>query len=124
MATTVYTTEEVELQDGTTVLLRPLPIKTLRKFMKIMEAFGTAQSEEEGLDVISDASATALSKARPEFYDKTKKDGLGGSSEEWEEVADIETIYKILEVCGGIKLNDPNLLAQAQAALLAEDGEN
>jgi hypothetical protein len=25
------------------------------------------------------------------------------------------TVYKILDVCGGVKLNDPNLLAAAMA---------
>lgn len=28
-----------------------------------------------------------------------------------EDVLDLETIYKVIEVCGGIKLNDPNLIA-------------
>jgi len=116
LASTVYTTEEIELQDGTTVTLKPLNIKGLRKFMKIMEGFGEVKSEEEGLDVLIDASAVCLSKQKPEYYDESKGEN-GGASEDWEDVADMPTVYKVLEICGGVKLNDPNLLAAAEAAL-------
>jgi len=113
MATTVYTTEEVELQDGTTVTLRPLTIKNLRKFMKVMESFAEAETEEDGLEVMLDASALCLKVQRSEFWDdKTNK-----HTEVYEDAVDIPTIYKVLDVCGGIKLNDPNLLAAAAEAL-------
>ena len=113
MATTVYTTEEVELQDGTTVTLKPLTIKNLRKFMKVMENFADAETEEDGLEVMLDASALCLRSQRSEFWsDKTDK-----HTEEFEDAVDIPTIYKVLDVCGGIKLNDPNLLAAAAEAL-------
>ncbi|UTN92294.1 tail assembly chaperone [Streptomyces phage Stigma] len=103
MATTVYTTEEVELQDGTTVTLKPLTIKNLRKFMKAMEGFAEATTEDEGLEVMLDSAALCLKAQRPEFWDeKTSK-----HSEEFEDAVDIPTIYKVLDVCGGIKLNDP-----------------
>ncbi|WNN94624.1 tail assembly chaperone [Streptomyces phage Phredrick] len=113
MATTVYTTEEVELQDGTTVTLKPLTIKNLRKFMKTMEAFAEAETEEDGLEVMLDSAALCLKTQRPEFWnEKTNK-----HAEDFEDAIDIPTIYKVLDVCGGIKLNDPNLLAAAAEAL-------
>lgn len=112
MATSVYTTEEVELQDETTVTLKPLNIKSLRTFMKIMESFGEEDTtEEEGLDILLDASALCLKSQRPEFWDENKH------TETYEEAVDMPTVYKILDVCGGVKLNDPNLLAMAQEAL-------
>lgn len=113
MATTVYTTEEVELQDDTTVTLKPLTIKNLRKFMKVMEGFADAETEDEGLEVMLDASALCLKTQRPEFWDDSK----GKHTEVFEDAVDIPTIYKVLDVCGGIKLNDPNLLAAAAEAL-------
>jgi hypothetical protein len=116
LASTVYTAEEVELQDGTVVNLKPLNIKSLRKFMKIMEKFANVESEEQGLDILIDASAVCLSRQKPEFYDASKGEN-GGASEEWEDVADMPTVYKILDVCGGVRLNDPNLLAAAEEAL-------
>jgi hypothetical protein len=114
LATSVYTTEEVQLQDETTVTLKPLNIKSLRKFMKVMEKFGEEQtSEDEGLEILLDASALCLKGQRPEFWD-TDEDS---HSEAYEEAVDMPTVYKVLDVCGGVKLNDPNLLAMAQEAL-------
>ena len=113
MATSVYTTEEVELQDGSTVTLKPLTIKNLRKFMKIMESFAEAETEDEGLDVMLDASALCLKAQRAEFWDNDEDK----HTEAFEESVDMPTLYKVLDVCGGLKLNDPNLLAAAQEAL-------
>lgn len=113
MATTVYTTEEVQLQDESTVTLKPLNIKNLRKFMKTMESFADAETEDEGLEVMLDASALCLKSERPEFWDNDSNK----HSESFEDSVDMPTIYKILDVCGGLKLNDPNLLAAAQEAL-------
>ncbi len=113
MATTVYTVEEVQLQDGTTVTLKPLNIVSLRKFMKVMEEFGAAENEEQSLDIMLKASALCLKKDRPEFWDNEKNT----QTEAYEEAIDIPTIYKILDVCGGVNLNDPNLLAAATKAL-------
>jgi hypothetical protein len=113
MASTVYTVEEVSLQDDSVVVLKPLTIKTLRKFMKVMEGFGSAENEDEGFEVLLDAAALCLKSSRPEFWDNVEDK----HSEEFEDVADMPTIYKVLDVCGGIKLNDPNLLAAAVEAL-------
>jgi hypothetical protein len=113
MATAVYTTEDVQLQDETTVTLKPLNIKGLRQFMKAMEGFAQAASDEEGFEVLLKAAALCVSKQRPEFYDADK----GEPTEAFEDAVDMPTVYKILEVCGGVKLNDPNLLAAAAEAL-------
>lgn len=121
MATTVYTTETVALQDGTEVTLRPLNIKNLRKFMKKMEEFQEVKTEEDGLEILLDASAICLMKERPEVWDNAKDRGEGksngGYSPIWEDVADMPTVYRILDVCGGVKLDDPNLIAAATEAL-------
>jgi hypothetical protein len=114
LATSVYTTEEVQLQDDTTVTLKPLNIKALRKFMKIMENFAAEDTtEEDGLETLLDASALCLKSQRPEFWDEKENK----HSDSFEEAVDMPTVYKILDVCGGVKLNDPNLLAMAQEAL-------
>lgn len=114
MASTVYTTEEVQLQDGSSVTLKPLTIKTLRKFMKTMEGFGAeGATEEDGFEILLDASALCLKDVKPEFW----SDETNAHTEAYEDVIDMPTVYKILDVCGGLKLNDPNLLAMAQEAL-------
>lgn len=112
MATSVYVTEEIGLQDETSVTLKPLNIKSLRAFMKIMEKFGGQDvSEDEGLDILLDASAICLKAQRPEFWADNHH------TEAYEDAVDMPTVYHILDVCGGVKLNDPNLLAMAQEAL-------
>jgi hypothetical protein len=119
LATTVYTTEEVTLQDGKEATLKPLNIKGLRKFMAKMEEFGKVDSadEEAGLEILLDAAAICLMKQHPELWDKDKNDGVGGYSEQAEEAFDMPTVYHILDICGGVKLNDPELIAAATAAL-------
>lgn len=125
MATTVATVEEVTLQDGSTVTLRPLVLTGLRKFMKRFNHFTDAKTEEESMDRLIDTAALCLSKARPEFWNEDKDNGTsevdgkevpnpkGGSTEAFEDAIDMPTLYKIVEICGGIKLNDPNLIAAA-----------
>lgn len=105
MATTVYSEEDLKLQDGTEVTLRPLNIKQLRKFMAVIEKMSETKSELEGFDVMLDAAAVCLEKAAPDLV--KDRDAL-------EEALDIPTINKILEVCGGVNLggsDSPNLPA-------------
>lgn len=120
MATTVYNIEEVALQDGTTVTLKPLNIKNMRKFMSKIEEFTSAEDEDQSLNALVAAAAICLRQERPEFWNEESL----SSTDEFEEVADMPTIYKILDVCGGIKLNDPNLLAAAAEAAAAAAGQN
>jgi len=63
LATTVYSVEELTLQNGSTIKLKPLSIKELRKFMNVLQAASDSTTE-----------------------------------------------------CGGIKMDDPNLLAAAVLA--------
>lgn len=108
MATTVYSVEEIELQSGDKVKLKPLSIKELRKFMAVMDTAKDAKTEADSLNVLIDACAIALEKQLPDLV--KDKDKL-------EDALDVPTINRILEICGGIKLDDPNLVA---AAVLAD----
>lgn len=111
MATTVYDVEVIKLQNGTEVTLKPLTINKLREFMKVMDGFGTAQTEIETLDVLLEACGVALSKQEPD---------LVADKEKLEDALDLPTIYRIIKICGGIDLENPNLLAAALEAA----GEN
>lgn len=139
MATQVSNYKELELQDGTIVTVKSLPIARLRRFMEEWEKFPNVESEGEGFTIFVSLSGISL---EHEFKDDTEKfpKGLGPTAEQrkkgevlskeykdyLEEILDIETIYEILEVAGGLKLNDPKLLAETAAALTAaqEDGQN
>jgi len=104
LATQLYDIVEVELQDGRKVTLKPLPIKRLKEFMKVVTKLDTVKDEEEAIDIFIEACAIALKKSLPELAD---------NKEALEEALDVPTIWKIMEVCGGIKLGDPNLRAAA-----------
>jgi len=106
LATTVYDVLEIELRDGSTVTLKPLPIKQLRKFMDIINA-----SEESGndnpdaaMDVFVQAALVCMASTdRPDLADRDK----------FEDLVETPTMMKILDVVGGLKLSDPNLLGAA-----------
>jgi len=121
LASTVYASEDILLQDDTQVTLKPLSIKGLRKFMDKMSEFENVNDENEGMDLLVDAAAICLMKTHPQYWDKTKEnkkgERVGGFAEEFEDVVDMPTVYKILDVCGGGKLNDPNLVAAAMEAV-------
>jgi len=107
LATTIYDVEEIQLQNGATVKLKPLTIKELRKFMIAIQKTANTTSEDETLDILIDACAVALEKQLPELV--ADRDAL-------EDALDVPTINRILEVCGGIKMDDPNLIAAAVLA--------
>lgn len=107
MASTVYDVEEITLQNGAVVKLKPLTIKELRKFMAAIQKTAEASTEDQTLTILIDACAVALEKQLPE---------LTQDRDAFEDVLDVPTINRILEVCGGIKMDDPNLLAQAALA--------
>ena len=119
MASKVYNSEEIELSDDSTVVLKPLSIKRLRVFMPKMQEWQDFIADEEAqekdpmglgsMSLLVEAAVICLLDQRDDWKD---------NPELAEDVLDMETVYRVLEVCGGIKLNDPNLLKLAQEAAL------
>lgn len=107
MASTVYSVEKVKLQNGSEVELKPLTIKELRKFMAVIQKTAEVSTEDETLTLLIDACAVALEKQLPDLV----KD-----RDAFEDVLDVPTINRILEICGGIKMDDPNQIAAAVLA--------
>lgn len=116
MASKVYEIVELELQDGTVIEIRPLPIKRLRKFMNVIEKMSqTPELDEQGnlvneqdqdkmVDYLLDAAQVALEAKWPQYKDR----------ETLEEAVDLPTLMKICEVAGGLNFSgdaDPNLLS-------------
>lgn len=102
MATRVYDVVQLELQDGSTVEVKPLSIKRLRKFMEKIEDMSRADTEVESLSALTAAATVALQVSKPEL-----------TEDEAEDLLDMPTIWKILDIAGGIKAPDPNLLMEA-----------
>ena len=106
MATTVYDIVEIELSNGESITLKPLPIKKQRKFMEVIQKMDDPNlaSEDAAMDIFIEAAMLCLENIKPE---------LSKDKDKFEDVIEIPTMMKILEVAGGLKLNDPNLLGAA-----------
>ena len=106
MATTVYDIVEIELSNGESLTIKPLPIKQLRKFMAVIQKMDDPELESDNaaMEIFIEAAMICLEVFKPEL--STDKD-------KFEELVEIPTMMKILEVAGGLKLNDPNLLGAA-----------
>lgn len=105
MATTVYDIVDIELSDGTNITLKPLPIKQLRKFMEVIQGMDKEDiGEDAAMDVFIEAAMICLQVSRPD---------LSTDRDKFEELIEIPTMMKILEIAGGLKLTDPNLLGAA-----------
>lgn len=108
MATTVYDVVEIQLSDGTNITLKPLPIKKLKKFMDIIKEMDTEDAanadEDAAMDVFIRAAMVCL---------EASNSPLAADKDKFEDTIEVPTMMKILEVCGGLKLNDPNLLGAA-----------
>jgi len=106
MATSVYEVVEVELLDGSTISMKPLKISLLRDFMKEFQKISDPKIAEDNIksmDLLLSCATIAMKQYSPELATK----------EQLEEVMDLPTVYKVIEVAAGIKLNDPNALAAA-----------
>lgn len=115
MATEVYTSEDIVLQDGTELTLKPLPIRQLKKFMKQLGSLPATKTEEESIDQLVELAWTCLEKNKA-LVDRKIEDDL-------EDALDVPTLYKIIDVCGGVKLNDPKLMELAATMMEAETGK-
>lgn len=104
MATTVYDVEEIQLSNGETLVIKPLTIKHLKKFLKVMKKMEdpSIESEEQVMEIFVEGAMVCLEQLKPELSEDLEK---------FEEVIEVPTLMKILEVAGGLKLNDPNLSA-------------
>ena len=96
--------------DGTKISLRPLKISLLREFMKEFQKISDeaiADDNIKSMDLLLDCSVIAMKQYNEELATKDKL----------EDIIDLPTVYKIIEIAAGIKLNDPNALAAALAGM-------
>lgn len=96
MAKQIYETAYVELIDGTELYITPLKIKYLREFMKEFDNIKNTGDDLESIDVLLDCAKIAMKQYYPQLRTK----------EQVEDSMDIQTLYKILEICAGIKLKE------------------
>lgn len=95
MPTKIYEIEEVELIDGTVIEISPLKIKYMRQFMEKFDTVKNAATDEESIIILSECVRIAMK----QYYPSIK------TIEQLEDSVDLPTIYKIIDVCAGIKVN-------------------
>jgi hypothetical protein len=97
MATTVYEKTTLEFMDGSTIEMRPLKISLLREFMtKFDTVVEVAADNVESMDVLVECALIALKQYRPD---------LASDKDQFEEIADMKMVYKIIHVASGIQLD-------------------
>jgi hypothetical protein len=91
--------------------------------MKAWGEFANIEQEDEAFDIYINCCGVALEKSLEEGFEKTA-DSDKVITDEYreylEDVLDMDTIYRVLEVCGGLKLNDPKVLEEAQRMVAAQ----
>jgi hypothetical protein len=108
MPTTIYEIQELELIDGTLVEMSPLKIKYLRQFMDKFDEIKDSNTDEESIIVLVECARIAMKQFYPIL--KTKDD--------IEDNIDLPTIYRIIDICAGVKMNkeqNPNTEQPSQS---------
>lgn len=95
MPNKVYESATVQLMDGTELFITPLKIKYLRDFMVTFEKMEDVKDEDETLDILLECTRISMR----QYYPQIK------TIEDVEDNIDLKTMYKILEISAGIKIN-------------------
>jgi hypothetical protein len=112
MATKIYDSKNITLLDGTEIRLTPLKIKYLRDFMDYFDQLDSVKEEIDAINLLSKCAQVAMRQYHPSV---TK-------TEDVEDLLDLPTIYKILDVAAGIKVNSENEEPVKQQAQKSGEG--
>lgn len=97
MVKRIYENGYIELIDGTVVEVGPLKIKFYIQFMSYFQLIKYSRGDTEAISVLSECATICMRQHYPQIKNR----------EDLEELVDLPTVYKILELCAGIKI-DPN----------------
>jgi hypothetical protein len=93
MATEVYNKANIYLIDGTELEIIPLKIKYLREFMVEFEGVKDASDDDLAIEVLVKCVGICMKQYCPEIFESV------------EDNVDLPTIYKIIDIAAGIKIN-------------------
>lgn len=96
MATEVYKIDKIRLVDGKEIEIIPLKIKYLREFMSTFGAVRVTKNDQEAILVLSECARICMKQYYPE---------ISGTITEVEDNLDLPTVYQILNVAAGIKID-------------------
>jgi hypothetical protein len=112
MATEVYNKSNIYLIDGTELEIIPLKIKYLREFMIEFEGVKSASDDDLAIEVLLKCVGICMKQYYPQISN-TVEDNL-----------DLPTIYKIIDIAAGIKINkqiDEPVVEQAKSSGMTWD---
>jgi hypothetical protein len=96
MATKVYDTKKISLVDDRIITVSPLKIKYLREFLENFETIKDAKTDDESIAVLAQCALISMQQYCPSIK----------TIEELEDNLDLPTIYEIIDVAAGIKINE------------------
>jgi hypothetical protein len=99
MPTTIYDSTIIYTIDGLEIEISPLKIKYLKEFMEIFQSVKESQTNDESLQHLVKCCLVAMKQYLPKI--KTVED--------FEDTFDIKTLYTILDIGAGVKLNQENV---------------
>lgn len=106
MPTKIYETKYISLTDGTEIETSPLKIKYLKEFMDVFDLVKNAKDDDESLNILADCVRVSMKQYYPDIK----------TIEDVEDSLDLPTIYQILEVSAGIKMNNNNPAPEGNVA--------
>ena len=96
MATTIYKSATIYLVDGTELEIIPLKIKYLREFMDAFSNVKNTKSNDEAIEKLVECVRICMK----QYYPRISR-----SVEDIEDNVDMQTIYTIIDIAAGIKIN-------------------
>jgi hypothetical protein len=97
MATAVYKSKTIKLINGTELEIIPLKIKYLRQFMEAFEDVKKSKNDDQAIEFLVECVRISMK----QFYPEISK-----NVSDIEDNFDMPTIYKILDISAGIKINE------------------
>ena len=96
MATTIYKSAIIHLFDGTELEITPLKIKYLREFMTAFDNVKTTKNDDEAIAALVECVRVCMK----QYYPQISK-----TIDDVENSIDLKTIYEVLDIAAGIKIN-------------------
>jgi hypothetical protein len=93
---------DMEFADGVTRSIKPLTIRRLRKFMKLVEALSSTDASkmtDDDIDKMMEAAAVVVEQSDPE---------LAADEAALEDAVDVDIFWKLIQIAMGNKISDPN----------------
>ena len=96
MATKIYDTKKISLVDDRMIVAAPLKIKYLREFLDTFETIREAKTDDESISILAHCALIAMQQYCPSIK----------TIEDLEDSLDLPTIYDVIDVAAGIKINE------------------